>query len=93
MKKVTTAGTPLHGEINLLTDRGTFHSYVVDQDGRIGIRTEFVANTCDGPGRMAVGLEFDENGNLQIVIYDRTNKHVSGRNGCGKRKGVENGDK
>lgn len=73
---VTTAETPQHSKIDLLTSAGTFSSYIINHDGHIGIRTEFVANEdCgDKPGRPSVSLEFDEDGELGAFAYDRTSE-------------------
>lgn len=44
-----------------------------NEDGYIGIRTEFVAKTDKGqnPGRPAVSLEVTPSGELQALVYDK----------------------
>lgn len=76
MKNITTMGTPSHDRIDLRTSAGAFSAHTFDQDGCIGVRTEFVANTDNGtkPGRPSVSLEFDGDGTLRILIYDRTSE-------------------
>lgn len=75
--KVTTTGTPLHDQINLLTSAGIFAACIVNQDDYIGIRTEFVSNDDTGkdPGRPSVSLEFDADGELRILVYDKTGEN------------------
>lgn len=63
-------------KIELDTKKGKFIAYVFENDGYMGIRTEFIKHGDHGqnPGRPSVSLELNPDGELQACTYDYTSE-------------------
>lgn len=59
--------------INVMTDKGTIAANLFSEDGRIGIKTEFIAEDDRGQKtRPSVTLEFGKDDTLRILVHDNT---------------------